>query len=152
MGLTVVLDTNIFLNVKNKEESYYESSKQVLDAVDEDRIRAVISAVSIAELCAGYYSARDERGKQELIMHLLSSAGFSIVGLDVKLADAAGRIRAETGLRLPDAIIVASGLERGATYIVTHDEEFEKGKRYLEAVTSQELIKRLDKANDEPTK
>lgn len=143
MGITVVLDTNVFLNVKNREEPYYESSKQVLDAVDEGRIRAVISAVSIAELCAGYYSARDERGKQELIVHLLSSKGFSVVNLDVKLADVSGRIRAETGLRLPDAIIVASGLERGAECIVTHDEEFRKGKRYLETVTSQELIKRL---------
>jgi len=78
-----------------------------------------------------------------MIMHLLSSKDFSIVELDVRLADAAGKIRAETGLRLPDAIIVASGLGRGATYIVTHDEEFRKGKRCLEAVTSQELVGRL---------
>jgi len=144
MGITVVLDTNIFLNVKNREERYYESSKWVLDAADDGRIHAVVSVVSIAELCAGYYSAGDERGRQEMIMHLLSSQGFSIVELSVKLADAAGRIRAETGLRLPDAIIVASGLERGAAYIVTHDEEFGKGKRFLEAVTSQELARRLE--------
>jgi len=144
MAITVVLDTNIFLNVKNREEPYYDSSRRVLNTVDEGRMRAVISVVSIAELCAGYYSARDERGKQELIMHLLSSKGFIIVDLDVKLADAAGRIRAETGLRLPDAIIVASGLERGATYIVTHDDEFKKGERFLEAVTSQELTRRLE--------
>ncbi len=143
MAVTVVLDTNIFLNVKNREEPYYESSKWVLDAADDGRIHAVVSVVSVAELCAGYYSAGDERGRQEMIMHLISSKGFSIVELNVKLADTAGRIRAETGLRLPDAIMVASGIERGATYIVTHDEEFEKGKRYLEAVTSQELIRRL---------
>jgi len=61
----------------------------------------------------------------------------------MRLADAAGRIRAETGLRLPDAIIVASWLERGATYVVTHDEESIKGKRYFEAATSQELVGRL---------
>jgi len=143
MEITVVLDTNIFLNVKNREERYYESSKWVLDAADDGRIHAVVSVVSIAELCAGYYSAGDERGRQEMIMHLSSSQGFSIVELSVKLADAAGKIRAETGLRLPDAIIVASGLERGATFIVTHDGEFEKGKRFLEAVTSQELVRKL---------
>jgi len=143
MGITAVLDTNIFLSVKNREKPYYESSRRVLDAVDDDRIHAVISVVSIAELCAGYYSARDERGKQEFIAHLLSSKGYSVVELDVKLADAAGKIRAVTGLRLPDAIIVASGLEAGARYVVTHDEEFRKAERYLEAVTSQELINRL---------
>jgi len=144
MGVTAVLDTNIFLNVKNREEPYYEPSKQVLDAVDNGELQAIISIISIAELCAGYYSAGDERGKQEMIMHLMASKGFNIVELDVKLADAAGRIRAETGLRLPDAIIVASGLEKGATYIVTHDEEFKRANQYLVAVTSQELIRRLE--------
>ncbi len=143
MGITAVLDTNIFLNVKNREETYFESSRQVLDAVDEGKLQAVVSVISIAELCSGYYSARDERGKKELIMHLLSSKGYTIINLDLGLADKAGRIRAETGLRLPDAIIVASGLARGASYIVTHDEEFKKADRYLKAVTSQELSERL---------
>lgn len=143
MGITAVLDTNIFLNVKNREETYFESSRQVLDAVDEGKLQAVVSVISIAELCTGYYSARDERGKRELIMHLLSSKGYTIINLDLGLADKAGRIRAETGLRLPDAIMVASGLARGASYIVTHDEEFKKADRYLKTVTSQELSARL---------
>ena len=143
MEITAVLDTNILLNVKNREEPYYEYSRQVLDAIDDGRIHAVISVVSIAELCAGYYSAGDERGKQELLIHLLTSKGYSVVELDVRLADAAGRIRAETGLRLPDAIIVSSGLERGATCAATHDEEFKRAQRYLEVLTSRELVKRL---------
>jgi len=147
METTVVLDTNIFLDVKNREESFFLSSKQILDAVDEGKIQAIVSVVSMAELCAGYYSAGDERGKQELLAHLLSTKSYSIVELDVKLSDSAGRIRAETGLRLPDAIIVASGIDRGATYIVTHDEEFKKGTRYLESVTSQEMINRLEEAS-----
>lgn len=55
----------------------------------------------------------------------------------------AGRIRAETGLRL-DATIMASGIESGATYIVTHDEEFRKGKKYLAPITSLDLIKKVE--------
>jgi predicted nucleic acid-binding protein len=150
MEITAVVDTNIFLNVKNMEEPYYEPSRRVLDLVDEGRIKAIVSVVSIAELCAGYYSAGDERGKRELLTHLLSSEGYAIVDIDVKLADAAGRIRAETGLRLPDAIIVASGRHGGAAYIVTHDEEFVKADRYLEPVTSQDLIRRLGTADPGP--
>jgi len=143
MGVTAVLDTNIFLNVKNQEGPYLEPSRWVLDAVDDGRIQAVVSVVSIAEICSGYYSAEDEGGKQEFITHLVSSKGFTIVELDLKLADTAGMIRAETGLRLPDAIIVASGLAKGASYIVTHDEEFKRAERYLAAVTSKELIRKL---------
>ena len=143
MGITAVLDTNIFLNVKNREEPYSASSRQVLDAVDDGQIQAVVSAVSIAEMCSGYYSAGDERGKDEFITHLVSSQKFTIVNRDLKVADVAGMIRAETGLRLPDAIIVASGLARQASYIVTHDEEFKKAKRHIKVVTSKELIRML---------
>jgi len=141
--MTAVLDTNIFLIVKNREEPHYKFCKQVLDAVDNGRIQAVVSVVSVAEICVGYYLAGDEKGKQELIAHLASSRTFSVMEVDLGLADAAARIRAETGLRLPDAIIVAAGLAKGATYVVTHDEEFEKANRYLEVVTSQEMTKRL---------
>ncbi len=143
MGITAVLDTNIFLNVKNREKPYSASSRQVLDAVDDGQIQAIVSAVSIAEMCSGYYSAGDERGKDEFITHLVSSQKFTIVNLDLKVADVAGTIRAETGLRLPDAIIVASGLARQASYIVTHDEEFKKAKRHIKVVTSKELIRML---------
>jgi len=143
MAITAVLDTNIFLIVKNKEEPHYEFSKQVLDAVDNGRIQAVVSVVSVAEICVGYYLAGDEKGKQELIAHLASSKTFSVMEVDLGLADAAAKIRVETGLRLPDAIIVATGLAKGATYVVTHDEEFSKANRYLEVVTSQEMIRIL---------
>lgn len=143
MEMRIVLDTNIFLNVKNRGEPYFSPSKQILDAVDEGKLQAIISVITIAELCSGYYSAGDERGKQELITHLLSTESYKVVDLDIKLSDLAGRIRAETGLRLPDAIIVASGIESGATYIVTHDEEFRKGKKYLTPITSLDLIKKL---------
>jgi len=143
MAIIAVLDTNIFLIVKNKEEPHYEFSKQVLDAVDNCRIQAVVSVVSVGEICVGYYLAGDEKGKQELIAHLASSKAFSVMEVDLGLADAAAKIRAETGLRLPDAIIVATGLAKGATYVVTYDEEFGKANRYLEVVTSQEMMRRL---------
>jgi predicted nucleic acid-binding protein len=143
MEITAVVDTNIFLNVKNREESFYQYSKKVLDSVNEGRLKALVSVVSIVELCAGYYAVGDERGKRELLTHLMSSEGFSVINLDVKLADAAGKIRAETGLRLPDSIIVASGLARGAKYIVTHDEEFRKADGYVEYITSEEMVEIL---------
>lgn len=145
MEITAVVDTNIFLNVKNKEEPYYKYSKMVLDSVDEGRLRALVSVVSIAELCAGYHMVGDDRGRRELLTHLLSSEGFRIVELDVKLADSAGRIRADSGLRLPDSIVVASGVGGGAEYIVTHDEAYRKADRYLLVVSSEEMVRRLEK-------
>lgn len=143
MAVKAIIDTNIFLNVKNLEEPYYEYSKNVLDAVDNAKIHAVVSVITIAEMCVEYYSTGDSIGRQELIQYLLSSENFSIVEIDAKLADTAARIRVETGLRLPDAIIVASGLAKEATIIITHDDELRKANRYMEALSSRDMTERL---------
>lgn len=143
MAITAVLDTNILLNAKNANEPYSRHSLQVLDAVEDGSIHAILSIISIAELCTGYYSQGDKKGKEELLAHLISTKGFEIVNLDLDIADAAARIRADTGLRLPDAIIIATGLAKGAKYLVTHDKELNKADRHLETISSKELLDRL---------
>lgn len=143
MAITVLLDTNILLNAKNTSESHSTHSLHVLDAVEDSVIQGIISTVSIAELCTGYYSQGDMKGKEELLTHLISNDGFVIVDLDLEIADAAAKIRADTGLRLPDAIIIAAGLAKGAQYLVTHDKELKKANNYLKVISSKELVSKL---------
>jgi len=142
MAETVVLDTNVFLNVINREEPMFASSSRLLDLVDEGRVRAVVSTVTLAELSTGYCGVGDEKGWKALLLHLLSSEYYSVVDVDVNVADRAGRVRAETGLRMPDSIIVASGLLNDAGYVVTHDEEFNKASSHIQPITSEEFIER----------
>jgi predicted nucleic acid-binding protein len=46
---------------------------------------------------------------------------FEVINVDEKIAGAAAQIRATYGLRLPDAIHVATGLQRGCSAFVTAD-------------------------------
>lgn len=143
MAITVLIDTNVILNAKNSNEPQSAYSVQVLDAVEGGIMQGVISTISIAELCAGYYSQDDMKGKEELLAHLISSRYFSIVELDLKIADKAADIRADTGLRLPDAVIVATGLVKGVKYIVTNDVELKKASRYLEVISPKEVLAKI---------
>ncbi|WP_042683800.1 type II toxin-antitoxin system VapC family toxin [Candidatus Nitrosotenuis chungbukensis] len=143
MAISALIDTNIILNAKNVNESYSTYSLQVLDAVEDGLIQGIISIISIAELCTGYYSQGDMKGKEELLAHLISNKGFVIVDLDLEIADAAAKIRADTGLRLPDSIIIAAGLAEGAQYFVTHDKELKKANRYLEVISPKELFSKI---------
>jgi predicted nucleic acid-binding protein len=43
VGVAVVLDTNVFINVKNREEPYYPFSKRVLDWIDEGAMNGIVS-------------------------------------------------------------------------------------------------------------
>ena len=143
MAITVLIDTNIILNAKNVNESHSTYSLQILDAVEDGLIQGIISIISIAELCTGYYSQGDVRDKEELLAHLISNKDFVIVDLDLEIADAAAKIRADTGLRLPDATIIAAGLAKGAQYLVTYDKELKKANRYLEVISPKELLNKL---------
>jgi predicted nucleic acid-binding protein len=46
------LDT-IFINVKNRERPYYRYSRRTLEAIDEGEVKALISAIVLAEMCTG---------------------------------------------------------------------------------------------------
>jgi toxin FitB len=73
------------------------------------------SVVTRAELYAGS-SATD------LVMQLL--APFREIDVDRPVAERAGRIRRETGVRLPDALIAATALEHGLNLATRNEKDF----------------------------
>ena len=139
----ILLDTNIFLNVKNKEQQFYGFSKKLLDAVDNGKVQAIVSVVTVAEICAGYHEAGEEREKHDFMAHIQSSPNFKVVNLDPSLADYSGKIRAQTKLRLPDAIVVATALMEKAQAIATHDQRLNNASKLIKVASARELLKSL---------
>lgn len=143
MAVRVSIDTNIFVSVKNREEPYYGPSRAVLDMADEGTLEGVVPTVVVAEICSGYHTAGELKGKDEFLTHILTSPNYVVAEVSVEIADEAGRIRAETGLKLPDALIVASGLKMKADYLITYDESLREADSYIEAITAGELVEML---------
>jgi predicted nucleic acid-binding protein len=139
-----VIDTNVFLNVKNKEQPYFNYSKSVLDSIDDGRNKAFLSTVVIAEICSGYYLTREIEEKEEFLLHVLSSQNYEVVDVSISIADEAARIRSETGLKLPDAIIVATGIIEKTKYVVTNDtDSFRKASKAITVRTPREFVSEL---------
>ncbi|MGC8515126.1 MAG: type II toxin-antitoxin system VapC family toxin [Thermoplasmata archaeon] len=66
-GIRVCIDTNVFLSVLNKEREFYSSSKQVLNAVDRGKLKAVIPTLVISEIISGFYTDnKDDKATQFL--------------------------------------------------------------------------------------
>ena len=139
MGQEVVLDTNVLLKVYNREPGY-EGVTEILDSVDQGEVTAVVSAITVAEIAVGYHMSGDERGLKAFVLHLRSSGNYVTVDVDVELAELAGRIRAETGLRLPDAIIAATGVTAGASQVITEDKQFKKVSAFIPSLTPDEFL------------
>ena len=142
--MEIVIDTNVFLNVKNREQPYFNYSKSLLDSVDDGLNKAFLSTVVIAEICSGYYLTREIEEKEEFLLHVLSSQNYEVVDVNVSIADEAARIRSDTGLKLPDAIIAATGIIEKAKYVVTNDtDSFKKTSKAIGVRTPKEFISEI---------
>ncbi len=74
------------------------------------------SVVTRAELVAGNYAT-------DAVNLLLSP--FRELPVDRAIAERAGRVRRETGTRLPDAFIAATALEHGLSLVTRNRSDFE---------------------------
>jgi len=143
MATKVSIDANIFLNVKNKEEPHCRYSKRILELVDEGKAEGIVPTIVVAELCAGYHEFDELAEKDEFLAQLTTNPNYRIVNLDLKVADEAGRIRASTRLRLPDAILVASSIVADASILITYDDELAKARSLIEVITAEQALKQL---------
>lgn len=86
-------------------------------------IQIAISTIAIAEVLAGPFKHRQDVLAKRYEKALSS---FDVVPVSQDIAVTAARIRASTGLRLPDALQAATALETGAVALVTHDRDFSR--------------------------
>jgi predicted nucleic acid-binding protein len=87
-------------------------------ALKAGRNRVFYSIVTRCELLAGRAS------QEEPVRQLLSA--FSELVIDGAVAESAGRIRRQTGIPLPDAIIAASAIEFDMPVVTRDRRDFER--------------------------
>ena len=95
----------------------------LFEAHAEGRVLFAATTVTVCEVLTGPMKARD------ISMVRRCRAIFDtwqIVDLDSEIAEGAARLRASLGLKLPDAVQVASALAIRAAALVTHDRDFSR--------------------------
>jgi len=143
MGLVkIAIDTNLFINVKEKEEPFFKYSSKILDSIEDGQLKGVISIITIAELCVGYYNIAKPKEKDEYISSIYSQENYKVVNLDRVLADQSAKIRSETSLRLPDSIIVATSLQENVSFLISNDGKFDRAKNFIKVCTSEKFCKK----------
>src|SRR4029450_12512850 len=104
MGVAL-LDTSVVIAVLNRDDALHEAASQAVLA-ERDRNTLAISALTYAELLVGPLRA----GGRALEVVERFAAQVRIIGLSPEIARRAAEERVARGLKLPDAVIVATGL------------------------------------------
>ena len=140
-GPRVLVDTNVFLAARAAREPGHVASRRLLDAVDDGRLEALVSVITLAELRAGFTPAQVPALWTPFLSHLRASRSYSIEPVDEAIGLAGGELRAETHLALPDAMILATAQLRGAQCVVTLDRELLGAKSSVASKRPEELLK-----------
>ena len=102
-GIRVCIDTNVFLNVLNRERKFYSNCKRVLNAVDQGKLIAVIPTLVISEILTGFYTDSKDDKADRFLFTIIANKNIEVVQLSIEIAALAAVIRSRTGLRLPVA-------------------------------------------------
>jgi predicted nucleic acid-binding protein len=123
-GASLLVDTSAVLAYLTGTEATSHDATRIFDAfVATGRNPAALSMVTVQEILVRPF----RRGSAAIATaegFLRHFAEIRLVNVDYAIAREAARIRAATGLRTPDALIVATALVTEADILVTNDQEW----------------------------
>jgi predicted nucleic acid-binding protein len=117
----LLIDSAPIIYTLERHPTFGPYFQPLFDAHAAGKLRFAVTTVTIAEVLTGPFKARKNDLAWRYRMVLDS---WRVIPLDVDIAQSAARSRAETGLRLPDAIQLASAVAINAFALVTHDRDF----------------------------
>ena len=129
-GALILLDSAPIIYVLEGKQALAARYTPLFDRHDAGTLRLAVSTITIAEVLAGPIKAGAEALAKRYRAALES---LTVVSLDADIAESAARLRGKYGLKLPDAIQLASAIAINADALVTHDRDFRnvKGMRVL---------------------
>lgn len=123
----VLLDTMVWIYLLGARPRFAELAATALNVVEQGEVAGVVSSVTLAELLTAPAQAGDKRAMQDYELYVTHFPNLTIVPCDVAVARLAAQVRGRTGLRLPDAIVLATGQYAAAGAVVSNDKRW-RGK------------------------
>lgn len=125
-GSTLVVDSSVVLAYLTGNEPASEDARRLFDGfIATGRNRASISTITVGEILVRPF----RQGSAAVAMaesFLRHFGDIALVDVTYSVAREAARIRAVCGLRMPDAVILASALEVDAELLVTSDHSWRR--------------------------
>jgi len=124
----VGLDTAVLIYHLDDTKPYSTLTESAFTAIAAGRPVAVVSTISLAELLVKPYADNRLDRAAAIEAFLGSVPNVRLVAPPAGAAREAARLRARYGLRMPDALVVATAKSEGAGAVVTNDRDLRRVK------------------------
>ena len=115
------LDSCVLIYHLEGLERYAELTTALLVAAGKGEIPCLISTLAVAEIMVRPLQASKKGQVAVLESFLVETPGLELVALDYEIAKTAAGLRARRRLATPDALLVATGIARGAKAFLSND-------------------------------
>jgi predicted nucleic acid-binding protein len=138
-GDYVYLDSNVFIYAVEGFEKYAALCSIILDSIEEMRTHAITSELTLAEVLVLPLKEGNGTAVAKYEGLIKSQYDLKLIPISRDILREAARLRASTGIKIPDAIHVATALAHGAEFIFTADRGL-RAPAPLRVVTLDELL------------
>lgn len=117
----VCLDTCVFIYYIEEHPSYIETVTKIFEAIDEGQLVSVTSGITLLETLVVPLRNKDKALAEYYQKLLTESEGLSLLELNKDLLYQGALLRAEFGLKTPDALQIAAAQLEKCTTFITND-------------------------------
>ena len=122
----IALDTSVFIYQLQANPKYVGLTDEIFVWLQRAKSQGVTSTITLTELLVQPYRARNQQQADEIYGLLSTFPNLAWIAPSLEIADTAARLRAEHGLRTPDALQAATAISSSATALVRNDATFRK--------------------------
>ena len=122
----IALDTSVWIYHFEGSTAFGRVADSVLETVAQGRVAAVASELVLLELLVAPLKKGAQDAADEIELTLLHFPHLQLAPITRAVLVRAAEIRAQYGMRTPDAIMLATAVESGATLAVTNDAAWRK--------------------------
>ncbi|MDD2510467.1 MAG: PIN domain-containing protein [Syntrophomonas sp.] len=137
----IMLDTNAIIYFLDGTPDLFDLMRALFELVEQDRLKITLSVISEAELLVKPYREKNSTAIEAVSFFLEEFPNLKINLPNMEISRQAAKIRAESGLRLPDAMIVATAINTQCDLLLGNDIGLmQKASSYLPTVILSEYI------------
>jgi len=137
----IMLDTNAIIYFLDGTPDLFDLMRALFELVEQDRLKITLSVISEAELLVKPYREKNSTAIEEVSFFLEEFPNLKINLPNMEISRQAAKIRAESGLRLPDAMIVATAINTQCDLLLGNDIGLmQKASSYLPTIILSEYI------------
>ncbi|NLK50832.1 MAG: type II toxin-antitoxin system VapC family toxin [Syntrophomonadaceae bacterium] len=138
---TLLLDTNALIYFLDDVSGYADLLEPIFNLAEQGQIRINLSAISEAELLVKPYREGNLETVKVIKFWIEEFPNLKVIPVSREIAHKAAELRGVLGLRLPDALVLATAINTDSELIVGNDfQMLRKAAAYLPGLTLEHYL------------